>query len=132
MDAQYHERAYARTGKLDWDELTQAVAHDIEIARTIEKFKIEISVENIKDGDEFPKHTNLDVKAEINSTFDISRVSLLINGEVVGGHRSEPFVWSSDNYSQLRNMNSGSYVLEFRASDKAGNKVEKYIQITIK
>jgi len=132
MGAQYHERTYARTGKLDWDELTKEVEYDIEIARTIEKFKIVIDVENIKDGDEFPKDTDLDVKAEINSTFDISRVSLLINGEVVGGHRNKPFVWSSDKYSQLRNMNSGTYVLEFRASDKAGNKVEKYIQITIK
>lgn len=132
MDAQYHERSYARTGKLDWSELTKEVEYDIEIAKTIEKFKIEINVENIKDGDEFPKGTDLEVRAEINSTFDINRVSLLINGEVVGGMSNKPFVWTADKYSQLKNMNSGAYTLEFRATDKAGNKIEKYIQIKVK
>jgi hypothetical protein len=132
MDAQYHERTYARSGKLDWNELTKQVEEDIEIAKTIEKFKIEINLENIKDGDEFPKGTDLTIKAEINSTNEINRVGLLVNGESIGSVRNEPFIWSADKHSVFKNMNSGTYVLQFSAIDKEGNKVEKIIKISVK
>ncbi len=131
MEAQYHGRTYARTGKLDWDELTREVAYDIEIARTIEKFEIDIKVEGIKEGEKFPPGTDLIIHAEINSTFDINRVGLLINGERVGWANKKPFSWNAERYSQLKDMNLGSYVFEFTAIDSKGNKAEKMIQINI-
>lgn len=132
MDAQYHGRRYARTGELDWDELTREVAYDIEIALTIEKFEIDIQVEGIKEGEEFPQGTDLIIHAEINSTFDLSRVGLLINGERVGWANKKPFSWNAERYSQLEDMNLGSYVFEFTAIDSKGNKAEKMIQISVK
>jgi len=132
MDGQYYQRTYARTGKLDWEELTKEVENDIEIAKTIEKFNIGINIENIKDGDEFRKGTDLIINLAVNSTFGISRIVLLMNGEAVGDLSKEPFVWSADRYSILKNMNSGNYVIEFWATDEVGNKTEKKIQITIK
>ena len=132
MDAQYFERTYARTGKLDWGDLSKEVAYDIELAKTIEKFEIKIQLENIKDGDEFPKGSDLEINANINSTFPLSTVRLLINGEMVGIIKSAPFIWNASKYSQLKNMNSGAYTVEFRAVDEAGNKIEKYIQIKVK
>jgi hypothetical protein len=132
MDANYHGRRYARTGILDWDALTKEVENDIEIAKTIEKFEIEINVEGIKEGDEFPKGTDLTINAEINSTHDIMRAGLLINGERVSWVKKKPFLWTADKNSQLKNMNPGAYVLEFEVIDKKGNKAEKRIQITIK
>lgn len=132
MAANYEGRRYARTGVLDWEELTREVEYDIEIAKTIEKFEIEIKIEGIKEGDEFPKGTDLKINADINSTYDIVRVGLLLNGERVGWANQEPFVWASDKYSQLKNMNPGKCVFEFTAIDKDGNKAEKMIQIAIK
>ncbi len=132
MDAQYHGRTYARTGKLDWNELTREVENDIEIAKTIEKFKIEINIENIKDGDEFPSGTDLTINAEVNSTFATNRIVLLINGEVVSQLSEKPFVWNADKYSVLKNKNAGNYILEFTVIDEEGNKAEKMIQITVK
>ena len=132
MDAQYHERTYARTGKLDWEELSRGVANDIEIAKTIEKFKIDLNLENLKDGDELPKGTDLTINLAVDSTSGMSRIVLLMNGEAVGGLSKAPFVWTADRYSQLKNMNSGNYDIEFWATDEAGNKAEKKIQITIK
>ena len=132
MDAQYHGRTYARTGKLDWNELTREVEQDIEIAKTIQKFKIEINVEGIKDGDELPLGTDLTIKAEVNSTFATNRIVLLINGEVVSQLSEKPFVWNADKNSILKNMNTGTYVLEFAATDEVGNKAEKLIRISIK
>ena len=131
MEAHYHGRTYARTGKLDWKELTKEVEYDIEIAKTIEKFKIEIKVEDIKEGDELPLGSDLTIKAEVNSTFDLIRVGLLINGERVGWANNRPFSWNAERYSQLEDMNLGSYVFEFTAIDSKGNKAEKMIQINV-
>ena len=132
MDAQYHQRTYARTGKLDWNELTREVENDIEIAKTIEKFQIEINIEDIKDGDEFPPDIDLTINVEVNSTFATNRMVLLINGEVVSQLSERPFVWNADKNSILKNMNSGTYVLEITATDEVGNKAEKLIRISIK
>jgi hypothetical protein len=132
MDTNYQGRTYARTGLLNWDKLTKEVAHDIEIAKTIEKFEIKIDVEGIKEGDEFPKGSNLTIKAEIKSTHEITRAGLLLNGEMVGWLKQKPFVWTADQYSQLKNMNPGKCVFEFTAIDEDGNKAEKMIQIAIK
>jgi len=104
MDAHYHGRTYARTGKLDWNDLTREVEQDIEIARTIQKFEIEITIEGIQDGDQFPEGTDLNIHAEIKSTFDITRAGLLINGERVGWLNKAPFKWNADKYSVLKNQ----------------------------
>ena len=132
MDANYHGRTYARTGKLDWAELTQEVEQDIEIARKIEKFKIEINVDGITDGEVYPAGSDLIINADINSTFEIVRAGLLINGERVGWVSEAPFKWTADDYSVLKNKNPGSYVFEFTVNDAAGNKAEKMIRITVR
>ena len=74
----------------------------------------------------------MEVRAEINSTFSLNEVVLLINGEIVGRIKKGPFIWTPDKYSQLKDINSGSYTLEFRATDEAGNRIEKHIQIKVK
>ncbi len=132
MESQYISRRYSRSGNLDWKELTREVEHDIELARTIEKFNIEIDFENIKEGAEYPKGTDLTVNIIVESTFDLKVVSLKVNGESVGRISKAPYRWDAEKDAALKNMNSGSYILEATVSDNIGNKVEKTVQIIIK
>jgi hypothetical protein len=132
MENQYLPRRYSRSGNLDWKELTKEVEHDIELARTIEKFNIEIDFENIKDGAEYKKGVDLTVNVLVKSTFDITTVSLKINGESMGQHNKAPYQWDAENDAKLKNMNTGTYLFEATVSDNIGNKVEKTVQIIIK
>ena len=131
MGTQYHERKYARTGKLDWAKLTKEVEYDIEIAKTIEKFEIEINVEGIKEGNVYPKDSDVTITANINSTHGVKRVGLLINGERVSWITKQPFTWFPNDNLQLKNLKSGAYVFEFAVTDTKGNKVEKMIKIKV-
>ena len=132
MESQYISRRYSRSGNLDWKELTREVEHDIELARTIEKFNIEIDFENIKEGTEYPKGTDLAVNVLVESTFEITTINLKVNGESMGRISKSPYQWDAEKDAALKNMNSGTYILEATVSDNIGNKVEKTVQIIIK
>jgi hypothetical protein len=132
LDSQYLPRKYARTGMMDWNELTKEVAHDIELAKTIEKFTIDISFENMSEGAEYPKGIDLTVNVLVESTFNIARVGLKVNGEYVGMDAQAPYTWDAEKDAAFKNMNSGTYILEADVIDENGNKTEKSIQIKVK
>ncbi len=131
MEQNYISRRYSRSGNLDWKELTNEVEHDIELARTIEKFNIDITFENIKEGAVYKKGVDLSVNVLVKSTFDIKSVSLKINGESMGRLSNAPYLWDAEKDARLKNMNTGTYLFEATVSDDIGNKVEKTVQITI-
>ena len=132
MSSQYLPRALARTQRIDWNALTKDAERDIERAGTAEKYQLDISFGDMKDGDEYPKGTDLTVTVSVKSTFDIAVVSLKVNGESIGKDSKPPYRWDAENDATLKNMNSGSYILEATVSDKVGNKAEKTITITVK
>ena len=132
LTQQYLPRQLARTQMMDWNELTKEVEHDIELAKTIQKYQLDISFGDMKDGDEYPKGTDLTVTVSVKSTFDIAVVSLKVNGESIGKDSKPPYRWDAEKDAALKNMNSGSYILEATVSDKVGNKAEKTITITVK
>ncbi len=132
MESQYLPRRYSRSGNLDWKELTKEVEHDIELARTIEKFSIDIDFENIKEGAEYKKGIDLNVNVVVESTFNIKSVSLKINGESMGRCNKAPYFWDAQMDARLKSMNTGTYLFEATVNDDIGNKVEKTVQISVK
>lgn len=128
---QYLPRRLDRTGEFDWNELTKEVAQDIELARTMEKYQLELSFDGIKDGDVYPVGTDLSVKVQVMSTYDIEFVSIKVNGENLDDDDTFPYLWDSNEYAVLENMSTGGYEFLIDVMDVEGNVAEKIINITI-
>lgn len=132
LDAQYYPKVLARTGKMDWNLLTKDVERDIKIAENFEKTNIEIAFEKVEAGAVYPKGTDLAVNLSIKSTYAISKVGLVLNGEYLGIKTQAPYLWGAETDASFKNMNTGVYDLKAHVTDIKGNRVEKIITITIK
>lgn len=131
LTKQYLPRDLDRTGRFDWNELTKEVVQDIEMARTFEPFQLALSFEGINDGAVYPVGTDLSVKINVESTHDITFVSIKVNGENLDNDHSFPYLWDSKKYAVLENMTAGGYEFLVDAKDVEGNVAEKTINITI-
>lgn len=132
LTQQYLPRVLDRTGNFDWNEITKAVEQDIEIAKTFKPFQLALSFDGIKDGDVYPVGTDLMIKVDVESTFDIKYVSIKLNGENLDNDDTVPYLWDPSEYAVLKNMTQGAYELLIDAKDVEDNISEKTINITIK
>lgn len=131
LDAQYEPKVLARTGMMDWNQLTKEVGQDIDLAENFERTNVEITFEHVKDGAVYPKGTDLKVNLLINSTQEISKVGLVLNGEFLGIKKNGPYLWGADTDASFKNMNTGIYELKAHVTDIGGTRVEKIITIRI-
>ncbi len=132
LEEQYITRSFARTGKMDWNALTNDVEKDIEIAKTFEGFDVSIHFEGVQDGGVYPVGTDLKVNLVVNSTFDVDRVGLVLSGEYMGFKTEPPYLWDAEDEGALKNMNIGTYELKAWVRDSEGFRIDKIINITIK
>ncbi|TYA70077.1 hypothetical protein [Seonamhaeicola marinus] len=132
LDEQYLPKVLARTGKMDWNALTADVKQDIEIAKDFKGFDVNISFENIKDGNVYPVGTDLTVNLVIESNIEIETVGFVLNGEYLGVKKNAPFLWNANNTASLKNMNTGSYELKAWVKDNTGFRIDKIINIEVK
>ncbi|MFY0654005.1 MAG: hypothetical protein JXQ96_18330 [Cyclobacteriaceae bacterium] len=131
LETQYEPKILARTGMMDWNQLTKEVERDIVLAENFERTIVEITFEHVKDGAIYPKGTDLKVNLLINSTHEISKVGLILNGEFLGTKKSGPFLWVAETDASFKNMNTGIYELKAHVTDSFGTRVEKIITIRI-
>lgn len=131
LEAEYEPKVLARTGKMDWNQLTKGVARDIELAERFEKINVDITFQHVKDGAVYPKGTDLKVNLLINSSNQISKVGLVLNGEFLGIKKSGPYLWGAETDASFKNMNTGIYELKAHVTDIGGTRVEKIITIRI-
>ena len=132
LSTQYLPRALARTQMMDWNALTKDVERDIERARTAERYQLDISFGDIKDGVAYPKGTNLTVTVSVKSTFDVAVVTFKVNGEDLPIDSDPPYRWDGKHTPLFKNMAPGIYELRVAATDKVGNVAEKIIKIVVK
>jgi len=132
LSSQYLPRELARTQMMDWNALTKEVERDIERARTAERYQLDISFGDIKDGVAYPKGTNLTVTVSVKSTFDVAVVTFKVNGEDLPIDSDPPYRWDGKHTPLFKNMASGIYELRVAATDKVGNVAEKIIKIVVK
>ena len=132
LTKQYLPRTLDRTGDFDWNEITKEVEQDIEIAKTFKPFQLALSFDGINDGDVYPIGTDLTIKVDVESTYDIKYVSIKLNGENLDNDHIVPYLWDSNEYAVLKNMTQGVYELLIDAKDVNNNISEKTINITIK
>ena len=131
LSKQYLPRELDRTGKFDWNELTKEVAQDIEIAKTFKPFQLSLSFDGISDGDVYPVGTDLTIKVNVESTYNIEFVSIKLNGENLDNDHTLPYMWDPNEYAVLKNMTQGGYELLIDVRDLEGNITEKTINIKI-
>ena len=132
MSSQYLPRALARTQRIDWNALTKDVERDIERAGTAEKYQLDISFGDMKDGDEFPRGTDLTVTVSVKSTFDVAVVTIKVNGEDLIDDSVAPYQWDGESTPLLKNIAPGIYEFVAVATDNMGHKAEKTIKIMVK
>ena len=132
MSSQYLPREFARHQMMDWNALTKEVERDIERARTAERYQLDISFNDVKDGAVYPKGTNFSVTVSVESTFDITELFMKVNGEDLPADYDLPYQWDGTHTPLFKNMTPGIYRLRVFATDKVGNVAEKVIKIVVK
>ncbi|MFC1760545.1 hypothetical protein ACFL6U_00515 [Planctomycetota bacterium] len=132
LTAQYLPRDLARHNRMDWNQLTQGVEGDIELARNAERYQLDISFGGAKDGDILAAGSDLSVTLSVESTFDVAQVYMKVNGEDLVVQTEAPYQWDGSHTPLFKGMTPNIYRLRAFATDKAGNEVEKEIKIVVK